>query len=42
MKKLMYMVMLEKNKTYNKMTKEVVMDHVENIRSFQEWQECTF
>ena len=32
MEKLMYMVMLEKSKTYNKMTKKVVTEHVENIR----------
>ena len=31
MEKLMYMVMLEKSKTYNKMTKKVVTEHVENI-----------
>lgn len=32
MEKLMYMAMLEKSKTYNKMTKKVVTEHVENIR----------
>ena len=32
MEKLMYMVMLEKSKTYNKMTKKVVTEHVENKR----------
>lgn len=32
MEKLMYMVMLEKSKTYNKMTKKAVIEHVENIR----------
>ena len=32
MEKLMYMVMLEKSKTYNKMTKKVVTEHVDNIR----------
>ena len=32
MEKLMYMVMLEKSKTYNKMTKKVVTEHVETIR----------
>ena len=32
MEKLMYMVILEKSKTYNKMTKKVVTEHVENIR----------
>ena len=28
----MYMMMIEKSKTYNKITKQVVMEHVENIR----------
>ncbi len=32
MKNLMYMVMLEKSKTYNKVTKKVITEHVENIR----------
>lgn len=32
MEKLMYMVMLEKTKTYNKMTRKVVEEHVDNIR----------
>ena len=32
MEQLMYMMMIEKSKTYNKMTKQVVMEHVENIR----------
>lgn len=32
MEKLMYMMMIEKSKTYNKMTKQVVLEHVENIR----------
>ena len=32
MEKLMYMVMLEKSKTYNRMTKKAVIEHVENIR----------
>ncbi len=32
MEKLMYLMMIEKSKTYNKMTKKVVMEHVENIR----------
>ena len=32
MEGLLYMVMLEKSKTYNRMTKKVVTDHVENIR----------
>ncbi len=34
MEKLMYM-MIEKSKTYNKMTKQVVMEHVENIRKLE-------
>ena len=29
---LMYMMMIEKTKTYNKITKKVVEEHVENIR----------
>ncbi|MCI9276211.1 hypothetical protein D7X48_16020 [bacterium D16-50] len=36
MEKLMYMMMLEKSKTYNKMTKQVVMEHVENIRKLDD------
>ncbi|MDE6846655.1 MAG: hypothetical protein K2J99_12950 [Lachnospiraceae bacterium] len=36
MEKLMYMMMIEKSKTYNKMTKQVVMEHVENIRKLDE------
>ena len=32
MEKLMYMVMLEKSKTYNRVTKKVITEHVENIR----------
>ena len=32
MEQLMYMMMIQKSKTYNKMTKQVVMEHVENIR----------
>ncbi len=41
MEKLMYMMMIEKSKTYNKMTKQVVMEHVENIRkAIREWQVC--
>lgn len=32
MEKLRYMMMIEKTKTYNKLTKKVVMEHVENIR----------
>ena len=36
MEKLMYMMLIEKSKTYNKMTKQVVMDHVENIRKLDD------
>ncbi len=36
MEKLMYMMMIEKSKTYNKMTKQVVMEHVENIRKLDD------
>ena len=32
MENLIYMMMIEKSKTYNKMTKQTVIDHVENIR----------
>ena len=32
MEGLLYMVMLEKSKTYNRMARKVVTDHVENIR----------
>lgn len=34
MEDLMYMMMLEKSKTYNKMTKQVVTEHVENESFF--------
>jgi uncharacterized protein YciI len=32
MEKLMYMMMIEKTKTYNRLTKKVVEEHVENIK----------
>ena len=32
MEKLMYMMMIEKSKTYHKVTKQVVIEHVENMR----------
>lgn len=32
MEKYMYMMMIEKSKTYNKLTKKIVTEHVENIR----------
>ena len=39
MEQLMYMMMIEKSKTYNKMTKQVVMEHVENIRRLDDSRE---
>ena len=36
MEKLMYLVMIEKSKTYNKMTKKAVKEHVENIRKLDD------
>ncbi len=32
MEKLIYMVMLEKSMTYNRVTKKAITEHVENIR----------
>ncbi len=32
MERMMYMMMIEKKKSYNKITKSVIMEHVENIR----------
>ncbi len=32
MEKYRYMMLLEKSKTYNRMTKKAVIEHVENIR----------
>ena len=32
MEKLMYMMMIEKSKSYNKVTKKIIIEHVENIR----------
>lgn len=32
MEKLMYVMMIEKSRTYNKLTKKAVTEHVENIR----------
>lgn len=32
MEKLMYMMLIEKSKTYNRITKKIVTEHVENIR----------
>ena len=36
MEKMMYMMLIEKSRTYNKMTKQVVMEHVENIRKLDD------
>lgn len=32
----MYMVMLEKSKTYNKVTKKIIEEHVENLRQLDD------
>lgn len=36
MEKLMYLVLLEKSKTYNRITKKIVAEHVENIRKLDD------
>ena len=36
MENVMYLMMIEKSKTYNKMTKAVVTEHVENIRKLDD------
>ena len=36
MEKLRYLVMIEKSKNYNRMTKKAVEEHVENIRKLDE------
>jgi uncharacterized protein YciI len=36
MEKQLYMVMIEKNKTYNRITKQIVTEHVENIRQLDD------
>lgn len=36
MEKYRYMMMLKKNKTYNRMTKKAVTEHVENIRGLDD------
>ncbi|TGY97425.1 hypothetical protein E5329_04585 [Petralouisia muris] len=36
MEKLMYMMMIKKSKTYQKMTKQIVTEHVENIRKLDD------
>lgn len=36
MEKYRYMMMLKKSKTYNRMTKKAVTEHVENIRGLDD------
>lgn len=36
MEKSMYMMMIEKSKTYNKITKKIVEEHVANIRKLDD------
>jgi len=36
MEKWLYVMFIERGKTYNKMTKDVVMKHVENIRALDD------
>ncbi len=36
MEKLMYLMMIEKTKTYNRVTKAVITEHVENIRKLDD------
>ncbi len=36
MEKLTFLMMIEKSKTYNKMTKQVVIEHVENLRKLDD------
>ncbi|MCI8292403.1 MAG: hypothetical protein HFH53_02565 [Hespellia sp.] len=36
MENLMYMMLIKKSKTYNKITKKVVTEHVENIRKLDD------
>jgi uncharacterized protein YciI len=36
MEKWLYMMMIEKTKTYNKVTKAVITQHVENIRNLDD------
>lgn len=36
MEKVMYLMMIEKSKTYNRLTKQVVIEHVENIRKLDD------
>lgn len=36
MEKMMFMVLIEKSKTYNRLTKKIVTEHVENIRKLDD------
>ncbi len=36
MEKSMYMMLIEKTKTYNRITKKVILEHVENIRKLDD------
>ncbi len=36
MKKKMYLMMIKKSKTYSKLTKQTVLEHVENIRKLDD------
>ena len=36
MEKVMYMMLIEKTKTYNRLTKKAVTEHVENIRKLDD------
>ena len=36
MEKQLYMMMIEKSKTYNRITKKILTEHVENIRRLDE------
>ena len=36
----MYMMMIEKTKTYNRLTRKAVEEHVENIRRLDDEQAC--
>ena len=36
MEKLMYLMMIKKSKAYNKLTRQAIVEHVENIRKLDE------
>ena len=36
MEKLMYLMMINKSKSYNKLTRQAIVEHVENIRKLDE------